>query len=132
MLDQHPGDCPVFLELYTKDALTVTIYVLSDDGRLLLRGGEPIPLIPRYFDLLMLLIERRGEAVHRSEILDAVWNDVVVSDGALTQAVRVLRRALGDDPKSPRFIRTVARHGYRFVYEDVAEEADDAITTGGT
>jgi DNA-binding winged helix-turn-helix (wHTH) protein len=100
--------------------------VLSPSRRLLLCSGEPVPLIPRYFDLLMLLIERRNEAVPRSEILEEVWHDVVVSDGALNQAVRVLRRALGDDPKSPRFIRTVARHGYRFIHEDIVEEADDA------
>ncbi|PYQ18150.1 MAG: CadC family transcriptional regulator, partial [Acidobacteria bacterium] len=54
--------------------------------------------------------------MHRREILDAVWSDVVVSDGALSQAVRTLRRALGDDPREPVFIRTVSRHGYRFVF----------------
>jgi DNA-binding winged helix-turn-helix (wHTH) protein len=81
-------------------------------------------LIPRYFDLLVLLVERRREAVTRREILDAVWSDVVVSDGALSQAVRTLRRALGDDRREPVFIRTVSRHGYRFVFPDVVEEAD--------
>jgi DNA-binding winged helix-turn-helix (wHTH) protein len=102
-------------------------FVISPSRRLLLRAGEPVPLIPRYFDLLMLFIERRDEAVHRRDILDAVWKDVVVSDGALNQAVRVLRRALGDDPKSPRFIHTVSRHGYRFICDDVVEEPDGAV-----
>jgi hypothetical protein len=63
--------------------------------------------------------------VHRREILDAVWSDVVVSDGALSQAVRTLRRALGDDPREPTFIRTVSRHGYRFVFGDVVEQPDE-------
>jgi len=102
-------------------------FVVSPSRRLLLRRGEPAPLIPRYFDLLLLLLERRNEAVHRNDILDAVWSDVVVSDGALTQAVRVLRRALNDDPRNPHFIRTVSRHGYRFIFEDVTEEADEAL-----
>jgi DNA-binding winged helix-turn-helix (wHTH) protein len=101
-------------------------FVVSPSRRLLLREGKPVPLIPRYFDLLLLLLERRNEAPHRSDILDEVWNDVVVSDGALNQAIRVLRRALGDDPRNPVFIRTVARHGYRFIYADVTEEEDDA------
>ncbi len=50
---------------------------------------------------------------------------MIVSDGALTQAVRTLRRTLGDDSKEPVFIRTVSRHGYRFVFADVVEETDD-------
>jgi hypothetical protein len=74
----------------------------------------------------VLLIARRNEAVHRQEILDAVWKDVIVSDGALSQAVRTLRRTLGDDSREPVFIRTVSRHGYRFVFPDVREEEDDA------
>ena len=99
-------------------------FTVSPSRRLLLKSGEPVSLIPRYFDLLLLLLENRNEAIRRREILDAVWSDVVVSDGALSQAVRVLRRALGDDPRDPVYIRTVSRHGYRFVYDAVVEEAD--------
>ena len=86
-------------------------FVLSPTRRVLLRNGDEVPLIPRYFDLLVLLVERRGQAVHRREIFAAVWSDVVVSEGALSQAVRTLRRALGDDSREPAFIRTVSRHG---------------------
>ena len=81
--------------------------------------------MPRYLDLLLFLLERRHEAVHRRDIMDGVWSDVVVSDGALSQAVRSLRRALGDDSREPRFVRTVSRHGYQFVFADVAQETDD-------
>ena len=90
-------------------------FSLSPSERRLLRGGVEVPLIPRYFDLLVLLVERRHEAVHRREIMGSVWCDVVVSDSALTQAIRTIRRALDDDPREPRYIRTVSRHGYRFV-----------------
>jgi DNA-binding winged helix-turn-helix (wHTH) protein len=99
-------------------------FTLSPRRRVLLRSGREQPLIPRYFDLLVFLIERRHDAVHRRDIFDRVWNDVVVSDSALSQAVRTLRRALGDDSREPRFIRTVSRHGYRFVFPDVIEEDD--------
>ena len=102
-------------------------FTLSPRGRLLLRGGVEVPLIPRYFDLLVLLIERRQDAVHRREIFDAVWSDVVVSESALTQAVRTIRRALGDDPRDPQFIRTVSRHGYRFVCADTIEESESEV-----
>ncbi len=100
-------------------------FALSPRRRLLLRDGREVPLIPRYFDLLVLLIERRQAAVHRRDIFDCVWTDVIVSDSALSQAVRTLRRTLGDDSREPRFIRTVARHGYRFVFAEVIEEEDD-------
>jgi DNA-binding winged helix-turn-helix (wHTH) protein len=99
-------------------------FALSPARRQLLNGGREVPLIPRYLDLLLLLVGRRHEAVSRRVIFDTVWSDVVVSDGALTQAVRTLRRALGDDPREPSYIRTVSRHGYRFVFADVAEEPD--------
>jgi DNA-binding winged helix-turn-helix (wHTH) protein len=99
-------------------------FVLSPRRRQLLRTDSAVPLIPRYFDLLLLLVERRDEAVDRRDIFDRVWSDVVVSDGALTQAIRTLRRALGDDPRDPRYIRTVSRHGYRFVFDGVAVEPD--------
>ena len=82
-------------------------------------------LIPRYFDLLLLLVVRRHDAVSKRAIFDEVWRDVVVSDGALSQAVRTLRRTLGDDSREPRFIRTVSRHGYQFVWAGVIEEIDD-------
>ncbi len=80
-----------------------------------------MPLIPRYFDLLRLFLETRGRAVTRREILETVWSDVVVTDGALSQAVRSLRRVLDDDPRSPRFLRTLSRHGYLFIFEEVVE-----------
>jgi DNA-binding winged helix-turn-helix (wHTH) protein len=100
-------------------------FCVSPARRLLLRSGHEVALIPRYLDLLILLVQRRHEAVHRREIFETVWSDVVVSDGALSQAVRTLRRALGDDSREPVFIRTVSRHGYRFAFDGVVEEADD-------
>src|SRR5262245_31682262 len=101
-------------------------FILSPRRRMLIRNGQEQPLIPRYFDLLVFLIERRAEAVHRRDIFDRIWTDVVVSDSALSQAIRTIRRVLGDDSREPRFVRTVSRHGYRFVFADVVEEDDEA------
>jgi DNA-binding winged helix-turn-helix (wHTH) protein len=105
-------------------------FTLAPHERRLSRGPDEVPLIPRYFDLLVLLVERRHEAVHRREIMGTVWSDVVVSDSALTQAIRTIRRALDDDPREPRFIRTVSRHGYRFVgpEEEAAPVAAPPVT----
>ena len=102
-------------------------FTLSTRTRLLIHNGQQLPLIPRYLDLLIFLIERRRDAVHRREIFDRVWGDVIVSDSALSQAVRTLRRTLRDDPREPRFIRTVSRHGYQFTCPDVTEEPDEDV-----
>lgn len=100
-------------------------FLLSPAQRILLRDGEPVQIIPRYFDLLVLLVDERHRAVSRQEIFDRAWGDVVVSDGALSQAVRTLRRALDDRAQTSQFIRTVSRHGYQFVAADVVIEQDD-------
>ncbi|MEO5898078.1 MAG: transcriptional regulator [Vicinamibacterales bacterium] len=100
-------------------------FVLSPRRRLLLKAGKEHPLIPRYFDLLVFLVERRHEAVHRRDIFERVWSGVTVSDSALSQAIRSIRLALGDESRDPRFIRTVSRHGYRFVFTDVREGEDE-------
>jgi len=105
-------------------------FVLSPRRRVLVRDGRELPLIPRYFDLLVFLVAHRSEAVHRRDIFDRVWSDVVVSDSALSQAIRTIRRTLGDDSREPRFIRTVSRHGYQFVWAEVTEEDDDHGWTG--
>ncbi len=105
-------------------------FVLSPKQRVLTHGGAELPLIPRYFDLLVFLVEHRAEAVHRRDIFDRVWPDVIVSDSALSQAIRTLRRTLGDDSRDSIFIRTVSRHGYRFV-GSVIEEEDDTVAAAG-
>jgi DNA-binding winged helix-turn-helix (wHTH) protein len=99
-------------------------FVLSPGRRLLSDGGRDVPLIPRYFDLLVLLVEQRDRAVTKQEIFDRVWADVVVSDNALTQAILSIRRALGDDSRESRFVRTVSRRGYQFVFAPVVVEDD--------
>jgi DNA-binding winged helix-turn-helix (wHTH) protein len=103
---------------------TFSTFVLSPGHRVLLRDGRPVRLIPKYFDLLVLLVAERRRAVTRQEIFDRVWADVVVSDGALSQAIRTIRRTLSDGPHAAQFIRTVSRHGYQFVGE-VIEVPDD-------
>jgi DNA-binding winged helix-turn-helix (wHTH) protein len=100
-------------------------FLVSPAHRVLRQGDRDVPLIPRYFDLLVLLLAERHRAVTRQEIFDRVWGDVIVSDGALSQAIRTIRRCLGDDPREPRFVRTVARHGYQFVCPDVIEVSDE-------
>ena len=75
-------------------------------------------LEPRVFDLLLTLVERPGLTASRDHLIETVWGEVDGSDEALSQAVAKLRRALGDDARAPRFIETVPKLGYRWIFEE--------------
>ena len=92
-----------------------------DSERHLLTGaGRPAALTPKAFELLLLLVERRPNAVSKREIYDRLWPDVIVDPGGLDALISRLRAALGDDARAPRYVRTVYGFGYAF---DVAEGA---------
>jgi TolB-like protein/DNA-binding winged helix-turn-helix (wHTH) protein/Tfp pilus assembly protein PilF len=107
-------------ELYRVGDLTLDV-----GARLLTREGVVVPLPPKTFELLVELVRRAPGVVRRKELLDTVWAHELVNDEALTQRVMLLRRALGDDPKEPRFIASAPRWGYRLVaqVERVAVQA---------
>jgi DNA-binding winged helix-turn-helix (wHTH) protein/Tol biopolymer transport system component len=87
----------------------------TDDRRLIRSSGEEVPLTPRVFDLLLLLVETNGGILTKNEILERIWPDAVVEESNLTQNIFVLRKALDDPTQNPRFIKTVPRKGYRFI-----------------
>jgi DNA-binding winged helix-turn-helix (wHTH) protein len=89
-------------------------FTLDDGARQLYRNGEPIHLSPKAFDLLALLVERRPDAVAKSDLLDTLWPGTFVSEGNLAVLVKEIRDALGDSAQRPTFIRTVQRFGYAF------------------
>jgi DNA-binding winged helix-turn-helix (wHTH) protein len=83
----------------------------------LLRDGRRVPLERRPMDLLILLVERRGELVTRAEIVERLWGkDVFIQvETGINTLIRKIRRALGDSPDAPVFVETVQGKGYRFV-----------------
>src|SRR6266550_143586 len=80
----------------------------------LLRGGTPVPLTPKAFDVLVALLERRDRVVDKTELIQLVWPDSFVEDANLSQTIFVLRKMLGKDSDGCHFIETVPRRGYRF------------------
>jgi len=84
------------------------------------KSGRPLSLEPKSIRLLLYLIEHRSQAVTKEELLREIWEDVAVTDNALTRVVAQLRRALGDDAKVARYIETIPTLGYRFVAEVIA------------
>ena len=90
-------------------------FLLDPLDRRLSEDGRPVELSGRYLDALVLLVAEEGRLVTKARFLDEVWKGVPVTEEALTQCVRSLRRVLGDEAGRPRFIETVPRHGYRFI-----------------
>lgn len=90
------------------------------------RGGEPLNINHRMFQVLALLVERRGEIVRKDEFFEQVWAGSHVEDNNLTVAITGLRKALGDDARHARFIENVPRKGYRFV-ADVETETHPSV-----
>jgi len=90
------------------------------DWRAVRASGELIGngvrrLEPKVMDLLFLLATRNGEVVGRDELLARLWPGLIVGEDTLARSVSRLRKVLGDDPKSPSYIETIAKRGYRCI-----------------
>src|SRR5678816_35218 len=83
--------------------------------RLLLKGDEAVPLMPKAFDTLLYLVEHNGKVIERDELMTAIWADTIVEENNLTQNISSLRRVLGEKHGQNQFIATVPGHGYKFV-----------------
>lgn len=106
----------------SSDSLRFGQFRLDPRDRLLEREGAPIEINARYLDALILLAREHGKLVSKDRFHQEVWRGVPVTDEALTQCIKTLRRQLGDDAANPRFIETIPKHGYRFI---AAVEAGD-------
>ena len=89
--------------------------VLDRNRRELRRAHRLVAVEPKVFDLLLLLLEQRARAVGRAELIDKIWNRRIVSDATVDSCVSRARRAIGDDGTTQSMIRTLPRHGLRFV-----------------
>ena len=102
---------------------------LKTAERILLREGELVPLTPKVFDILITLVENRGQVVAKDDLMKRVWPSTYVEEGNLTQNISLLRKALGESPGGIQFIETVPRRGYRFV-ADINEAWDGGHLNG--
>src|SRR5262245_36109207 len=100
---------------------------LDATERLLLRAGETVALTPKAFDLLLVLVERRGHLLEKSELLKLVWSDTIVEEANLSYNISFIRKALGEGGNEQRYIETVPRRGYRFV-APVREQKKETAT----
>ena len=96
-------------------------FSLDPDKGELRRDGALIELEPQVFRLLLLLVESEGRLISRDELLQEIWHGRIVSDSAISSRIKALRKALGDDGKQQRLLRTVPKRGFRFVAPIVSE-----------
>src|SRR5690348_13663649 len=95
--------------------LSIGEYVLDESNARLTRDGKPLELPPKAFAVLCLLARNAQRLVTKDELLDSVWGHRHVSESVLKTIINQLRGELGDDPRTPHYIETLHKRGYRFV-----------------
>jgi len=106
-------------------------YRLNVDERTLTRGGELVPLPPKVFDTLVVLVSNGGRLVDKERMMREIWPDTFVEEANLSVNISALRKALGDAPDGRAYIETVAKRGYRFVAQvrDLGPEGGGALSS---
>jgi len=105
------------MSLKTKQVYEFANFRLDFSEKVLLYNGKPVPLTPKVFDTLVILIENAGHLLEKDELMELLWQDRFVEESNLTFNIRMLRKALGDNFVKPQFIETVQGRGYRFIAE---------------
>ena len=97
------------------------VYQLAENSEIdtlracLRQGDAEHYLRQQAFDVLLYLVEQRKKVVSKDELNQKIWKDTAVTDAALSQCIFEVRKALGDDSREPRFIKTIPKLGYRFI-----------------
>ena len=117
------------MSLTLKHTYTFDSFVLDVEEQVLLRDGRMVPLTPKVFETLLLLVQNQGSVVSKQTILNTIWPDVFVEESNITFNITKLRKALGDNKKPPIYIETVPRRGYRFKTE-VREIVGESLANG--
>lgn len=103
------------MESFPRRIYEFGVFTIDGDERLLFDGIATIPLAPKAFDTLLLLIENCGRVLSKEAIMESVWEDAFVEENNLAQNISILRKALGEGNQGAKFIETVSKRGYRFI-----------------
>lgn len=113
-------------------------FTLCADQKVLELDGRAVPLTPKMFETLLLLVRNPGRILEKEKILSEVWPDSFVEEGNIAFNIRQIRKALGDDAQSPTYIETVPKRGYRFIAEignpsfEESEESQNPVEESGS
>lgn len=108
-------------------ALRLDDCIVLAQRNLIIANGEKATVEPKIMDVLCVLADKPGEVFSREELADRVWGSGGGSDERLTRAISQLRKVMGDSSRTPRYIETVSKRGYRLVSPVVHEAAENGV-----
>ena len=108
---------PVSADQRAKELYTFGPFRVDPEKEILLRGGERVPLTPKTFQILLILVRHSKEVVTKDDLMKMVWPDTFVEEANLSRSIFMLRKALGETPQDHRYIVTVPGRGYRFAQD---------------
>src|SRR5271167_3475596 len=102
---------------------------VDPEKQVLLRENQPVPVTPKTFETLLILVRHSREVVSKDDLMKELWPDSFVEESNLSQNIFMLRKALGETPEDRRYIVTLPGKGYRFVAEvrTVTQDGEDVI-----
>jgi len=109
------GICWETVHPFTIASYEFGTFRVDADSRILLRDAKPVPLMPKAFDLLLVLIQNRGRVLDRDRLMSEVWPNTHVENTNLNVNLSMLRKVLGEKPRDHRYIVTIPGKGYKFV-----------------
>src|SRR5580658_3423356 len=112
-----------------KDLYQFGPFRVDPGQRLLFRDNQPVPLQPKAFDTLLVLVQNSQKVVLKEDLMKTVWPDTFVEESNLTQNIFVLRKALGETASDGRYIVTLSGRGYRFAGEVRTVPAAEAASS---
>ncbi|HSB26277.1 MAG TPA: winged helix-turn-helix domain-containing protein [Pyrinomonadaceae bacterium] len=104
-------------------------FSVDTDQKVLFRHGKPVPLTPKLFDTLVILIEHDGRIVPKEELMSLLWPNTFVEEANLTSNIQQLRKSLGDSARAPQYIETVPKRGYRFIAAILTDSPESALVS---
>jgi len=90
-------------------------FIVDTDQKVVLRQDKALPLTPKLFETLLILVENSGRIVQKEQFMERLWPDTFVEEANLTSNIQQLRKSLGDNARKPQYIETVTKRGYRFI-----------------
>ncbi len=99
-------------------------FLIDEGERVLRRHGQLVPLTPKVFDILLVLVQNSGRVLTKNEMMNLVWPDTTVEESNLARNVSTLRKALGNGPDEHGYIETIPWRGYRFIAK-VRQSSDE-------
>lgn len=106
---------PVSADQRAKELYEFGPFRVDPEKEILLRGGEPVPLTPKSFQILLVLVRHNKEVVTKDDLMKMIWPDTFVEEANLSRNIFLLRKALGESPQDHQYIVTVPGRGYRFI-----------------